>query len=285
MFIRDKFGQSAYGKLVVAELAVPHPMVIVVGSMLASAGAGMQCLIGAPRLLRAIAQDGVIPILEPFKATRKNGEPWLATLLSIALCEFGILIAQLESITALISQFFLMCYLSVNAACFLQGFLKAPNWRPRFRFYHWLFSLFGALLCVAVMFMSHWGFAILSVVIGVIAYKYIEYQGAEKEWGDGMSGLSLSAAMYSLLKLEHGPIHTKNWSIQTSGLGSLKHNTLVIGWPMKWKQSENVNDCRMFVEAVRVSLAASCAVVVTKNCDSFPNGKSKVSYCFIVFPT
>jgi potassium/chloride transporter 4/5/6 len=30
MFIRDKFGQSAMGKLVIAELAVPHPLLILV---------------------------------------------------------------------------------------------------------------------------------------------------------------------------------------------------------------------------------------------------------------
>ena len=34
---------------------------------------------------------------------------------------------------------------------------------------------------------------------------------AEKEWGDGLRGLSLSAAIYSLLKLENGPMHIKNW--------------------------------------------------------------------------
>ena len=34
---------------------------------------------------------------------------------------------------------------------------------------------------------------------------------AEKEWGDGLSGLSLSAAIYSLLKIEDTPLHTKNW--------------------------------------------------------------------------
>lgn len=34
---------------------------------------------------------------------------------------------------------------------------------------------------------------------------------AEKEWGDGIRGLSLSAARYALLRLEVGPPHTKNW--------------------------------------------------------------------------
>lgn len=37
---------------------------------------------------------------------------------------------------------------------------------------------------------------------------------AEKEWGDGIRGLALSAARYSLLRLEDGPPHTKNWRPQ-----------------------------------------------------------------------
>ena len=34
---------------------------------------------------------------------------------------------------------------------------------------------------------------------------------AEQEWGDGIRGLAMSAARYSLLRLQEGPPHTKNW--------------------------------------------------------------------------
>lgn len=30
-----------------------------------------------------------------------------------------------------------MCYMFVNLACALQTLLRTPNWRPRFKFYHW----------------------------------------------------------------------------------------------------------------------------------------------------
>ena len=38
---------------------------------------------------------------------------------------------------------------------------------------------------------------------------------AKIEWGDGFRGLALSAARYSLLRLEEGPPHTKNWRFVT----------------------------------------------------------------------
>lgn len=44
---------------------------------------------------------------------------------------------------------------------------------------------------------------------------------AEKEWGDGIRGLALSAARYSLLRLEEGPPHTKNWRPQILILAKL----------------------------------------------------------------
>uniref|UniRef100_A0A0R3S7I8 AA_permease domain-containing protein n=1 Tax=Elaeophora elaphi TaxID=1147741 RepID=A0A0R3S7I8_9BILA len=104
MFIRDKFGQSAMSKLVIAELAVPYPTVILVGCFLSTVGAGMQSLTGAPRLLQAIASDDVIPFLSRFQRVDSRGEPILAILLTLLICECGILIAVIENITALITQ-------------------------------------------------------------------------------------------------------------------------------------------------------------------------------------
>jgi len=34
-----------------------------------------------------------------------------------------------------------MCYLFVNLACAVQTLLRTPNWRPRFKFYHWQVTL------------------------------------------------------------------------------------------------------------------------------------------------
>lgn len=46
MFLRDKFGESAFGRLAIAELAVLFPLVILVGCFLSTIGAGLQSLCG-----------------------------------------------------------------------------------------------------------------------------------------------------------------------------------------------------------------------------------------------
>ncbi|XP_054618601.1 solute carrier family 12 member 7-like isoform X1 [Dunckerocampus dactyliophorus] len=212
--LRDKFGDSVRKNPVIGVLAWPSPWVIVIGSFFSCCGAGLQSLTGAPRLLQAIARDGIIPFLQIFGHGKANGEPTWALLLTVGICEIGILIASLDDVAPILSMFFLMCYLFVNLACAVQTLLRTPNWRPRFKFYHWTLSFFGMSLCLSLMFISSWYYALVAMVIAGCIYKYIEYRGAETEWGDGLRGLSLNAARYALIRLEEAPPHTKNWRPQ-----------------------------------------------------------------------
>ena len=214
LLLRDKFGQSIGGKLVVANIAWPNEWVILIGSFLSTLGAGLQSLTGAPRLLQAIAKDSIIPFLAPFARSSPRGEPTRALLLTLCICQCGILLGNVDYLAPLLSMFFLMCYGFVNLACAVQTLLRTPNWRPRFKYYHWSLSCLGLFLCIAVMFMTSWYYALVAMGMAGCIYKYIEFRGAEKEWGDGIRGLALSAARYSLLRLEEGPPHTKNWRPQ-----------------------------------------------------------------------
>ncbi|KAG8455554.1 hypothetical protein GDO86_001667 [Hymenochirus boettgeri] len=361
--LRDKFGDAVKGTLVVGALSWPSPWVIVIGSFFSTCGAGLQSLTGAPRLLQAIAKDGIIPFLRVFGHGKSNGEPTWALLLTAVIAELGILIASLDLVAPILSMFFLMCYLFVNLACGLQTLLHSPNWRPRFHYYHWTLSFLGMALCLALMFISSWYYAIISMVIAGMIYKYIEYHGAEKEWGDGIRGLSLSAARFALLRLEEGPPHTKNWRpqllvlvkldsdlhvsqprllsfasqlkagkgltivgsvllgdylennaeskaaeqalkhlmeqervkgfcqvvvaqkqreglshlIQSCGLGGMRHNTVIMGWPSSWRQSDDSRAWKTFITTVRVTTAARLALLVAKNVSLFPGSREPLA--------
>ncbi|XP_033465195.1 solute carrier family 12 member 6 [Epinephelus lanceolatus] len=365
--LRDKFGDSVKGNLVVGTLAWPTPWVIVIGSFFSTCGAGLQSLTGAPRLLQAIAKDNIIPFLRVFGHGKANGEPTWALLLTSLIAELGILIASLDLVAPILTMFFLMCYLFVNLACGLQTLLRTPNWRPRFSYYHWTLSFLGMTICLALMFISSWYYAIVAMVIAGMIYKYIEYHGAEKEWGDGIRGLSLSAARYALLRLEEGPPHTKNWRpqvlvllkldedahvksprlltfasqlkagkgltivgtvvsgnflqsygealaaeqtlkhlmdkervkgfcqcivaqkpregishmIQSSGLGGMRPNTVVMGWPHAWRQSEDPQSWKTFINTVRVTTAAHLALLVPKNISLFPSNSEPCTEGYI----
>jgi solute carrier family 12 (potassium/chloride transporter), member 4/6 len=231
--------------------------------------------------------------------------------------------------------------------------------------------MFGAFLCIAVMFISAWYFALVAIFIGAGVYKYIEYAGAEKEWGDGLKGLTLSAARFALLNVDSsGQQHSRNWRpqllvlypdsgpmagprqshveenqrgllsfvsqlkagkgltlitecitgnysemaveaekhkgvlyhqlrkhrirgfcdvlvsedhmhgisclIQTSGLGGLRHNSVLVPWPDDWSTSKSFENASRFVNTVRCVAAAKCATLVPKNIHMFPTSGEKV---------
>ncbi|KFW87886.1 Solute carrier family 12 member 7, partial [Phalacrocorax carbo] len=177
VILRDKFGEAVNGNLVVGTLAWPSPWVIVIGSFFSTCGAGLQSLTGAPRLLQAIARDGIVPFIQVFGHGKANGEPTWALLLTAGICEIGILIASLDSVAPILSMFFLMCYMFVNLACAVQTLLRTPNWRPRFKYYHWTLSFLGMSLCLALMFICSWYYALIAMLIAGCIYKYIEYRG------------------------------------------------------------------------------------------------------------
>ncbi|VDL78465.1 unnamed protein product [Nippostrongylus brasiliensis] len=222
--LRDKFGRSIDNNMVVSTLAWPSPWVVTVGSFLSTFGAALQCLCSAPRLLQSIAKDDVIPVLAPFARVTANNEPLLGLLLTTLIAEMAILLGAVDKIAEVLDFFFLMCYAFVNLIAFLHSILKVPNWRPRFKYFHWLLSLMGAFLCFFIMFASDWHLALVACAITFFIYKYVEWKGAKKEWGDGMRGLALTTAQYSLLKastpensgipVEDKDPHPKNWRPQ-----------------------------------------------------------------------
>ncbi len=103
LLLRDKFGDSIDKQLVVSLLAWPNKWIILVGAFASTIGAALQSLTGAPRLLQAVAKDEIIPFLKPFAASYR-GEPLMALLPTLLICECGILIGNLDNLTPLIAM-------------------------------------------------------------------------------------------------------------------------------------------------------------------------------------
>ena len=211
--LADKYGESYGGQLFVARVGWPSSWVILIGALISTFGSAIQCLMGGPPVLRAIAMDNIIPVLAPFARLWK-GEPTRALGMTVLICALAIIIAQLDLVAPLVTMCYLMCDIFVNLACTLQSLLRSPSWRPRYKYYHWSLSALGFLLSVALMFIVSWLYSVVVIVLSLVIYEYIEYTGAAKEWGDGLRGLSMQAARYSLLRLEDSPPDGKNWRVR-----------------------------------------------------------------------
>ncbi|VDK82596.1 unnamed protein product [Litomosoides sigmodontis] len=221
--LRDKYGASMAGSMVVANLAWPSQWLLLIGSFTSTFGAALQCLCSAPRLLQCIAQDEVVPELKSFKKLTKRNEPFHGLLVTTLIAELAILLGAMDHIAAVVDFFFLMCYAFINVICAMHSIVRAPNWRPRYKYYHWSIAVLGAFLCFFIMFTTHWDYAIVSCLLCFSLYKYTEYRGANKEWGNGMRAVSISTAQKALLTIDDGEAsHPKDFRPQLLLLFALK---------------------------------------------------------------
>ena len=74
----------------------------------------------------------------------------------------------------------------VNVICALQTLLKMPNWRPRFKYYHWSLSVIGVLLNFTLSIIAGWYYALSAFAIAAFIYKYIEYKGLVGVYSSGL---------------------------------------------------------------------------------------------------
>ena len=63
--------------------------------------------------------------------------------------------------------------------------------------------------------------------------------------------------------------------IQTAGLGGMKPNTVVLGWPNSWRKKEE-DSWRVFVDTIRYAAAAKMALLVPKGIQRYPDSGDKV---------
>ncbi|KAK4778969.1 hypothetical protein SAY86_006497 [Trapa natans] len=197
-------------RLLTATVAWPFPAIVYVGIVLSTLGAALQSLTGAPRLLAAIANDDILPVLNYFKVA-EGTEPYTATLFTAFICIGCVVIGNLDLITPTITMFFLLCYAGVNLSCFLLDLLDAPSWRPRWKFHHWSISLLGASLCVVIMFLISWLFTVVSLALASLIYYYVSIKGKAGDWGDGFKSAYFQLALRSLRSLGASQVHPKNW--------------------------------------------------------------------------
>uniref|UniRef100_A0A0D9Y7B6 Cation chloride cotransporter n=1 Tax=Oryza glumipatula TaxID=40148 RepID=A0A0D9Y7B6_9ORYZ len=160
-------------RLLCAAVAWPSPAVVYAGIILSTLGAALQSLTGAPRLLAAIANDDILPVLNYFKAY-EGSEPHVATLFTSFICISCVIIGNLDVITPTITMFFLLCY-------------------------------------AVIMFMISWTFTVVSLALASLIYYYVSLKGKAGDWGDGFKSAYFQLALRSLRSMGANQVHPKNW--------------------------------------------------------------------------
>jgi len=58
----------------------------------------------------------------------------------------------------------------------------------------------------------------------------------------------------------------------------MKPNTVILGWPYGWRQSEDEKTWKVFLQTVRNVAAARMALLVPKGINFFPDSSEKVQH-------
>ncbi|KAM3663565.1 solute carrier family 12 member 1 isoform 1-T2 [Ammospiza maritima maritima] len=192
---------------------------ITAGIFSATLSSALASLVSAPKVFQALCKDNVYKGLEFFaKGYGKNNEPIRGYVLTFAIAMAFILIAELNTIAPIISNFFLASYALINFSCFHASYAKSPGWRPAFRYYNMWVSLFGALLCCGVMFVINWWAALITYAIELFLYIYVTYKKPEVNWGSSTQALYFVNALDSALALTTVEDHVKNFRPQCLAL-------------------------------------------------------------------
>ncbi|CAK6972272.1 solute carrier family 12 member 2 isoform X1 [Scomber scombrus] len=189
--------------------------IITAGIFSATLSSALASLVSAPKVFQALCKDNIYPGLGMFaKGYGKNNEPLRGYILTFVIGLAFILIAELNIIAPIISNFFLASYALINFSVFHASLANSPGWRPSFKYYNMWVSLAGAVLCCVVMFVINWWAALLTNVIVLGLYIYVSYKKPDVNWGSSTQALTYHQSLTHTLHLSGVEDHIKNFRPQ-----------------------------------------------------------------------
>ncbi|XP_062565625.1 bumetanide-sensitive sodium-(potassium)-chloride cotransporter isoform X2 [Armigeres subalbatus] len=276
-FVSCTSGNCEYGlhnDYTVMQLMSLSSAVIYAGCFAATLSTALTNLLSVPKIIQALGIDRIYPGLTFFsKGYGKHGEPYRGYVLVLVVSVLFVLIADINAIAPLISNFYLASYALINFCTFHAATMKALGWRPTFRFYHPWLSLIGSILCIVIMFQLDYMFTIVTVVVIFILYLVVVYRKPDVNWGSSTQQQTYKNALSATLKLQNIGDHVKNYHpsvlvlagnpmnrpplIDMANLITKNHSLMIVGDIIHnrlshRKRMELNSECRKFLEIRKI---------------------------------
>lgn len=196
--------------LVMQRIAAWGPAILV-GVWGATLSSAIGSILGAPRILQALARDGVLPKWMAFlgKGSGPSDEPRIGTIVTLGVVVAVVSLGDLNLIAPILTMFFLTTYLVLNVSAGVEGFLNSPSFRPLFSV-HWSLSALGAIGCLASMILINSIATLVAAVVVAAIFLWIQRRELKSTWGDARRGVWMMLLRTSLFQVGHAP-DAKNW--------------------------------------------------------------------------
>ncbi len=184
---------------------------ILLGVWGATLSSAVGSILTAPRVLQALARDRVLPRPLRFlgRGSGPADEPRLGIVVTLGVALVAVALGDLDLIAPVLTMFFLTTYCVLNIAAGTERLLDSPSFRPQFRV-HWVWSLLGAVGCIAVMFLINWIATIVALIVVAAIYIWLEQRGLRAVWGDVGQGVWMAVTRLGLMKLDEAT-DPKTW--------------------------------------------------------------------------
>jgi amino acid transporter len=170
------------------------------GILAATFSAALNSLVGAPRVLQAMAAHDVVPFSRVFAQETAVGEPrpamYLTGAIGIGTIIFGLLGGGLNGIAPLMTMFFLVTYAILNGVVLLEQSLGLTSFRPLFRVPQ-IVPLIGLIGSVVAMYLINPIFSLTATVIVLVLYQFLSLRHLTAPWSDVRSGMFVSMAEWA----------------------------------------------------------------------------------------
>lgn len=183
---------------------------IIAGIMGATLSSALGSMLGAPRILQALAKQKTIPFHSVFAAKTKRNEPRNAIILTGIVIEISLIVGSLDVLATLITMFFLITYGMLNLVVFIEQSMKIISFRPTFKIPRFV-SFFGASGCIIIMFLINPVFSFIGIVTIISLYIWLGKKEMEPSWGDIRGGLFLVIAERASRISAKFPRHQITW--------------------------------------------------------------------------
>ena len=183
---------------------------VIMGILAATFSSALGSMVGAPRVLQALAEQKTVPFDNFFAVKSENNEPRNAIIFTGGFILVSILAGNLDALASLITMFFLITYGTLNLVVFIQQSMKIISFRPTFKVPRFV-SLVGALSCVFIMFLINPIFSVVALITIIILYIWLTRKGLRSEWGDIRGGMFLVLAERAARLAAKFPRHQISW--------------------------------------------------------------------------
>lgn len=171
-----------------------------IGILAATFSAALNSLVGAPRILQAMAAHDVVPFSTTLAQETAKGEPRPAMLLTgaiaVATLIFGMSGNGLNRIAPLMTMFFLVTYAVLNGVVLLEQLMGLTSFRPILRIPR-MVPLIGLVGALAAMFLIAPLFSLVAVVTILVLYEALQLRQLNAPWSDVRSGMFATLAEWA----------------------------------------------------------------------------------------